>query len=86
MRNCNPSYVTKVTESLYNVLTKVVLFLRATKNYFCYLPDYTKPHKIVGISVSNYPIFSNLQKGRKIISSFRGQIIHVIQKNLKINY
>lgn len=86
MRKCNHSYVTKVTESLYNILTKVVLSLRATKNYFCYLPDYTKPHKIVGISISNYIIFSNLQKERKTISSFRDQIIHVIQKNLKINY
>ena len=73
MRNCNPSCVTKVTESLYNVLTKVVLFLRATKNYFCYLPDYPKPHKIVGISVSNYPIFSNLQKESKIMFNILDQ-------------
>ena len=80
MRKCNPSYVTKVTESLYNILTKVVLSFRVTKNYFCYLPDYTKPHKTVDISISN------LQKERKTISSFRDQITHVIQKNLKINY
>ena len=86
VRKCNPSYVTKVTESLYNILTKVVLSFRVTKNYFCYLPDYTKPHKTVDISISNYIIFSNLQKERKTISSFRDQITHVIQKNLKINY
>lgn len=86
MRKCNPSYVTKVTESLYNILTKVVLSFRVTKNYFCYLLDYTKPHKTVDISISNYIINFQIYKKRKTISSFRDQITHVIQKNLKINY
>lgn len=45
MRKSNPAYVTKVTEPLHNVITKLVLFLEVPKDYFCYLPDYSKTHK-----------------------------------------
>ena len=82
MRKCNPSYVTKVTESLYNILTKVVLSFRVTKNYFCYLPDYTKPHKTVDISISNYIINFQIYKKREKLYLLSETKLHMSYKRI----
>lgn len=52
VRKCNPSYVTKVIESLYDVVTEMV-----PRIVFVIFLITLKLIKNVNISISNYPVF-----------------------------